>query len=146
MRISLAADHAGYRFKERLADVLRAKGHEVRDFGTDSEASCDYPDFAIPAARSVAEGAADRAILACTNGIGMAMLANRIPGVRGALVYSDSTAARTREHHDSNVLCLGAGEFDDETLLGFVSTWLGTPFEGGRHARRIGKFEALDCK
>jgi ribose 5-phosphate isomerase B len=146
MKISIASDHAGFQFKERLADELRAQGHEVQDFGTDSEASCDYPDFAIPAARSVAEGKADRAILCCNNGIGMSMLANRIPGVRGALIYSDTTAERTRQHHDSNVLCLGAAEFGADTLLGWVSTWLGTPFEGGRHARRIGKIEALDSE
>lgn len=144
MRISVASDHAGYPFKEKLAAELRSQGHQVKDFGTDSETSCDYPDFGIPAARSVVEGAADRAILCCSNGIGMSMLANRIPGVRGALVYSSSTAERTRQHHDSNVLCLGAQEFADETLLEWVSTWLRTAYEAGRHARRIGKIEALD--
>jgi len=144
MRISLAADHGGYRFKERLAAELRRQGHQVEDFGTDSDDSVDYPDHGIPAARSVAEGKADRAILTCTNGIGMSMTANRIPGVRAAMVYSASTAERTRQHHDSNVLCLGAAEFPDDVLLGFVQTWLGTEFEGGRHARRVGKFEALD--
>ena len=144
MKISLAADHAGYRFKERLEQELRRLGHEVRDFGTDAEDSCDYPDFAVPAVRSVAEGEADRAILACTNGLGMTMVANKIRGIRAALVYSERTAGMTRAHHDSNVLCLGAGEFPDEDLLKFVRLWLETPFEGGRHARRIGKVKALD--
>lgn len=144
MKIAVAADHAGFAFKQRLADELSRLGHEVVDLGTDSEESCDYPDHGIPAARMAASGEVDRAILVCTNGIGMSMLANRIPGSRAALVYSETSAAATRAHHDSNVLCLGAGEFPAEDLLKFVSTWLGTDFEAGRHARRIGKVEALD--
>ncbi|MFQ5513235.1 MAG: RpiB/LacA/LacB family sugar-phosphate isomerase, partial [Myxococcota bacterium] len=88
MRIAIASDHAGLAFKHLLADELRKLGHEVEDFGTRSEDSCDYPDFATPAARSVAEGRNDRAILICNNGIGMSMVANRVPGVRGAMVYS----------------------------------------------------------
>lgn len=143
MKIAVASDHAGYRFKERLAEELRRDGHEVEDFGTDSEKSCDYPDFAAPAARSVPESRNERAILCCTNGIGMAMLANRIPGVRAALVYSERTAQMTRQHHDSNVLCLGAGEFSDEELLKWVRTWLAADFEGGRHQRRIQKVESV---
>ena len=144
MKIALAADHAGVRFKKKLADELRAQGHEVVDFGPASEESVDYPDFAIPAARSVASGETDRAILACTNGIGMGMTANRVPGVRAAVVYSARTAERTRQHHDSNALCLGAGEFDEKDLLEWVRIWLTTPFEGGRHERRIKKFGALE--
>jgi ribose 5-phosphate isomerase B len=146
VRISVAADHAGYAFKRRLAEELRRLGHEVADFGTSSEESSDYPDFAIPAVRSVAEGKSDRAILACSNGIGMSMVANKISGIRGALVYSERTAAMTREHHDSNVLCLGAKQFPEEDLLKFVRLWLDTPFEGGRHARRIGKISKLDSE
>jgi ribose 5-phosphate isomerase B len=144
MKIALAADHAGYAFKKRLIQELHALGHTTTDHGTDSDASCDYPDFAIPAVRSVAQGEADRAILICNNGIGMSMVANRIPRIRAAMVYNERTAARTREHHDSNVLCLGAGEFDEKDLLSFARIWLTTPFEGGRHARRIGKIAALD--
>lgn len=144
MRIAVAADHAGYAFKERLAAVLRELGHHVTDFGTESSASCDYPDFAIPAVRSVADGKADRAILACSNGIGMAMVANRMAGIRAALVYNERTAATTRGHHDSNVLCLGAQEFSEEALLRMVEIWLEAPFDGGRHTRRIGKIGDLD--
>jgi ribose 5-phosphate isomerase B len=144
VKIALAADHAGFEFKRLLADELRRLGHEVRDFGTRSADSCDYPDFAIPAVRSVAAGENERAILACSNGIGMCMVANRIPGIRGALVYNERTAATTRAHHDSNVLCLGAKEHRSEDLLAFVRLWLETPFDGGRHARRIGKIQALD--
>ncbi len=144
MRIALASDHAGFEFKTRLARELGELGHDVSDYGTDSRESCDYPDFAIPASRAVAEGKADRAILACTNGIGMSMTANRIPGIRAALVYSARGATMTRQHHDSNVLCLGAGEFPADELIAWVKLWLETKFEGGRHARRVGKFEALD--
>ena len=144
MKIALAADHGGYAVKRRLEEELRKLGHEIADFGTDGTESCDYPDFGIPAARSVAQGENERAILVCTNGIGMGMLANRIPGARAAVVYSDTTAERTRQHHDSNVLCLGAGEFPEEQLLRWARTWLDTKFEGGRHERRVKKFEALD--
>ncbi len=143
MRIAVASDHAGYEFKCELRRELERLGHEVEDFGTDSTESCDYPDFGIPAAQSAANGETDRAILACTNGIGMSMLANRIPGARAALVYSERTAAMTRNHHDSNVLCIGAGEFPSEDLLKWVRIWLEEEFEDGRHARRIGKFESL---
>ena len=144
MKIALGADHAGYAFKTVLAAKLASLGHDVKDFGTGSTESTDYPDYAIPVARAVASGAVDRGILACTNGIGMAMAANRIRGVRAALVYSARTAAMTRQHHDSNVLCLGAAEFPHDELLAWTRTWLTTGFEAGRHARRVGKFEALD--
>ena len=142
MRIAVASDHAGYEFKCELRRELERLGHEMEDFGTDSSESCDYPDFGSPAAQSAAKGETDRAILACTNGIGMSMLANRIPGARAALVYSERTAAMTRNHHDSNVLCIGAGEFPSEDLLKWVRIWLGEEFEGGRHARRLEKFES----
>ena len=144
MRIALASDHAGYALKEELAKVLAGSGHEVEDFGTDSDESCDYPDFAIPAAETVRAGRNERAILVCSNGIGMAMTANRIPGVRAARVYSERSARMTRAHHDSNVLCLGAGEFGAQDLLGFVRVWLETTFDGGRHERRVGKFQKLE--
>jgi len=146
MKIALAADHAGFEFKQRLVRELEGLGHAVTDLGTDGTASCDYPDFAIPAAQAVAEGKADRAILVCHNGIGMAMTANRIPGVRAALIYSARTAAMTRGHHDSNALCLGAGEFPADDLWAWTKIWLETPFEAGRHARRVGKFQALEKK
>ena len=145
MKIAVASDHAGYAFKGELARELQELGHRVVDCGTDSDASCDYPDFAVVAARKVAEGEADRAILACTNGIGMAMVANRVPGICAALIYNERTAAMTRRHHGSNVLCLGAGEFPSGDLLKWVRIWLEEEFEGGRHERRIGKVLALDA-
>ncbi|MBF0244178.1 MAG: RpiB/LacA/LacB family sugar-phosphate isomerase [Planctomycetes bacterium] len=140
MRVAVAADHGGLEFKNRLLRYLRESGIEADDFGTSSEESCDYPDYGMPAVESVVGGAHQRAILICTNGIGMCMLANRHPEIRAALVYNERTARMTREHHDSNVLCLGGGEFEAEELLRFVDVWLRTEFAGGRHARRIKKF------
>jgi len=140
MRIAIAADHGGFEFKQRLTSHLESRGHEVIDFGPEAfDPADDYPDFGIPAARAVAEGRADRAVLTCNNGIGMAMLANKIPGVRAATVYNDQSAAHTRQHHDSNVLTLGGQEFPEETLFRFTDIWLETAFEGGRHERRMKK-------
>jgi ribose 5-phosphate isomerase B len=146
VRIAVAADHAGFEAKQRLVRELERLGHAVQDFGATSAEASDYPDYAIPAARAVAEGKADRAILVCGNGIGMGMTANRIPGVRAAVVYSDSSASATRRHHDSNALCLGAREFPVEKLLEWMRIWLETPSDGGRHERRVSKFEALERK
>lgn len=145
MNIAIASDHGGYAFKKELKAYLEELGHSVEDFGTDSEESCDYPDYGIPAAKSVKEGMNDRAILICTNGIGMSMLANKISGLRAAMVYSESTAEKTRQHHDSNVLCLGAQEFPADRLKGFAKIWLETQYEGGRHDRRVGKFPKSCC-
>jgi len=143
MRIAFAADHGGLEAKDFLVAELQKLGHEIQDFGTHDKSSCDYPDYGIPAATSVAQGTNERAVLVCTNGIGMSMLANRIPGIRAALVYNERTAERTRQHHDSNVLCLGGGEFSPDQLLRFTTIWLETEFEGGRHARRVQKFDRL---
>ena len=144
MKIAIASDHAAFEFNHKLMEYLVGQGHEVKSYGCFSTDSCDYPDFGIPAAKGVSEGEFDRAILVCNNGIGMSMLANKFPGVLGALVYSELTAKMTREHHGSNVLCLGAAQFSEEDLLKFVKVWMETQFEGGRHDRRIGKVRALD--
>ena len=143
MKIAIAADHGGVAYKEHLKASLLKQGYEIKDFGTESTESCDYPDFGIPAAEAVVKKEVERSILICTNGIGMSMLANKVDGVRAALVYSESSAEKTRLHHDSNVLCLGAGEFGDDKLDRFVELWLTTGFEGGRHLRRINKFQKL---
>ena len=116
MKIAVASDHTGFVFKQKLIQLLNQLGHEVQDFGCDSAESCDYPDFGEPAAKSVAQGKNDRAILICSNGIGMCMVANKIPGVVAALVYNLQTAATTRKHHDSKILCLGAKEFSHNQL------------------------------
>ncbi len=144
MKIAIASDHAAFEFNHKLLEYLVSQGHEVKSFGCFGTDSCDYPDFGIPAAKGVSEGEFDRAILVCNNGIGMSMLANKFSGVLAALVYSEVTAKMTREHHGSNVLCLGAAQFSEEELLSFVKIWMETEFEGGRHDRRIGKVRALD--
>lgn len=145
MKIALAADHGGFEFKARLKQHLAAQGHVVEDCGPERlDPADDYPDYGIPAARAVSEGRADRAVLVCNNGIGMGMLANKLPGVRGAVVYNEQTARETRRHHDSNVLCLGGQQFGENELFRMVDVWLSEPFEGGRHDRRMGKIRSLD--
>jgi ribose 5-phosphate isomerase B len=137
MKIALASDHAGYAYKEEIKEFLTAAGHEVVDFGTDSEESADYPLFIRPAAEAVAAGECDRAIVLGGSGNGEAMAANRVPGVRCALCWDERTARLAREHNDANALSLGQRLISRETALAIVKVWLETPFEGGRHVRRI---------
>lgn len=144
MKIALANDHAGYEAKIKIKELLEQESHSVQDFGSHDSGSCDYPDYAIPAVKSVVDGKNDRAILICTNGIGMCIVANKFPGIHAALVYSEKTAAITRKHHDSRVLCLGAREFPEKDLLKFVEIWMNTEFEGGRHSRRIEKIREFE--
>ncbi|MBN1901901.1 ribose 5-phosphate isomerase B [Candidatus Sumerlaeota bacterium] len=144
MKIALASDHGGFSVKMKIRETLERQGHSIQDFGCHNLDSCDYPDFAIPAVQSVVDKKNDRAILICTNGIGMCMAANKFPGILAALVYSEKTAAMTRKHHDSRVLCLGGKEFSEDELLKFVDIWMNTEFEGDRHKRRIDKILKLD--
>jgi len=144
MKIALGADHAGFALKEQLRRRLVQEGHEVVDFGTGSSESCDYPDFAQPVAREVAQGRADRGILVCSTGIGMAMAANKVAGVRAAPAQSDDEVRLTREHNDANVLTLGARYLDEQRAAGLVDLFLGTQFLGGRHARRVAKIAQLE--
>lgn len=147
MRIALANDHGGFLVKLQIQKLLEEQGHVVQDFGCHNIDSCDYPDYAIPAVQSVVDKKNDRAILICTNGIGMCMVANKFQGILAALVYSEKTAAITRKHHDSEVLCLGGKEFTEDQLLKFVDIWMNTEFDGERHKRRIDKILKLDdCK
>ncbi|HVF62154.1 MAG TPA: ribose 5-phosphate isomerase B [Thermoanaerobaculia bacterium] len=141
MRIALGSDHAGFRYKERLAEWLRGAGHEVVDFGTHSEEPVDYPLFVRPAAAAVARGECERAIVLGGSGNGEAMAANRLRGVRCALCWSVESASLARRHNDANALSLGERLVPWETAVEIVRTWLETPFEGGRHVRRI---EMLD--
>ena len=143
MKIAIAADHAGFALKEKLRQKLAAEGHEVADFGTDSTDSCDYPDFAKPVAREVAAGRAERGILVCSTGIGMAMAANKVSGVRAAPAQSEDEVRLTREHNNANVLTLGAKYLDESHALGLIHIFLETQFAGGRHARRVAKIEQL---
>ncbi|MBZ5584914.1 MAG: ribose 5-phosphate isomerase B [Acidobacteriia bacterium] len=144
MRIAIAADHAGFALKESLRRRLADAGHQVTDFGTHSTESCDYPDFAQPVAREVAGGRSDRGILVCSTGIGMAIAANKVAGVRAAPAESEDEVRLTREHNDANVLTLGARYLDEERALALIRVFLDTAFTGGRHARRLGKIEALE--
>lgn len=143
MKISVACDHGSFDFNGELKAWLEKQGHEVIDCGTTNKESCDYPDFGFLACKKVQGNESERAILSCTNGIGMSMVANKCSGIRAALVYNERTAQRTREHHNSNVLCLGAQEFSTEELLKMVEVWLATEFEGGRHERRVSKFPTI---
>ena len=144
MRIAVASDHAGFHLRQAIAERLRQDGHEVEDCGCDGESSCDYPDFGAAAARLVSKGAVERAVLVCGTGIGMAMTANKIRGVRAALAHDPFTARMSREHNDANVLCLGERVLDAELALQVTEIWLDATFEGGRHQRRVDKINALD--
>ena len=145
MKISIACDHGALALKNALSAHLSALGHEVVNFGTDTLDSCDYPDFAVPAAQAVASGECDRGIVLCTTGIGMSIAANKVKGIRCALL-SDLTSARlTREHNDTNMMAMGAGVISQELALQIADVWLGTEFSGGeRHQRRIDKVMALE--
>ena len=144
MRIAIAADHAGFVLKESLRQKLLRDGHEVMDFGTTSTESCDYPDYAQLVAREIAQGASDRGILVCSTGIGMAIAANKVTGVRAAPAENQEEVRLTREHNDANVLTLGA-KFLDATSAGtLVDIFLETEFQGGRHSRRLAKIALLE--
>ena len=143
MKISLAADHAGFELKERIKSKLAADGHEVFDRGTFDETSTDYPDHGVLAARDVADGISERAVLVCGSGIGMSMVANKIRGVRAALCTSVIMAEMSRLHNDANALTLGARYTESDQALEILDVWLNTPFEGGRHQRRVDKIGKL---
>lgn len=137
MKIAIASDHAGFTYKERLKQLLAAAGHEVRDFGTGSEEPVDYPLFIRPAAEAVARGECERGIVLGGSGNGEAMAANRVRGVRCALCWSEESARLARRHNDANVISLGERLIPWELAEAMVEIWLETPFEGGRHVRRI---------
>jgi ribose 5-phosphate isomerase B len=139
MKLSVGADHAGFRLKEAVKEHLLAAGHEVKDFGTASDESTDYPDYGAPAARAVATGDVEAGVLVCGSGVGMSMVANKVRGVRGALVWHPDIARLSRQHNDANVLCLPARFLGVEQALEIVDVWLDTAFEGGRHQRRVEK-------
>src|SRR5512135_2375511 len=142
MKIALASDHAGFQYKEKIREWLSAQGHEVVDFGTHSEDPVDYPLFIRPAAEAVARGECERGIVLGGSGNGEAIVANRIPGVRCTVCWNVASARLARQHNDANVLSLGQRLIAEEELLPIVTTWLATPFEGGRHARRIALIDA----
>ena len=142
MRIAIASDHAGFEYKTMLAEYLGSKGHDVADFGTDSNVSVDYPDFIGPAARAVASGDCERGIVLGGSGNGEAMAANRVRGVRCALCWNVETAQLARAHNDANMISLGERLIDEDLARAIVDAWLETAFEGGRHIPRIEKLDA----
>jgi ribose 5-phosphate isomerase B len=146
MRIAIGADHAGVALKEQVKQVLTEKGIAFEDVGTLSTDSVDYPDFAETVARKVASGEFDRGILTCGSGIGMAIAANKVPGVRAASIQDEVSARLSREHNDINVLTLGERTGNAETARRIVEIFLDTPFAGGRHQKRVDKINALDQK
>jgi ribose 5-phosphate isomerase B len=144
MRIALGADHAGYELKDKIREHLKSRGIDVRDKGTNSGESVDYPDFARLVARDVNQGRADLGILVCGSGIGMSMAANKVPGVRAATVSTEHEAQVSREHNNANVLALGARITPADQALKIVDAWLAAVFAGGRHQRRVDKIAAME--
>ena len=146
MRIAVACDHRGYEAKRRLLPVLKSAGHQVDDLGCESTAAVDYPDFAAPVARAVARGQADVGILMDGSGIGMSVVANKVHGVRAALVHDHVTARRAREHNHCNVLCLGTDLLGEDQIRQIVDIFLNTGFTDGRHVRRLEKVKLVEME
>jgi ribose 5-phosphate isomerase B len=147
MKIVIGADHAGFECKQALIKQMQKSGHQVEDMGTDSNVSCDYPLFAEKVALAVAHKKADRGILVCGNGMGMYIVANKIPGIRATLVMNEKMAQDTRSHHDANVLSLAGRDMPLETNLKLAEMWLKTPFSNvERHARRVQEIKDIEKK
>lgn len=144
LRLGIGSDHAGFELKESILAFLKEKGFDVKNFGTYTADSVDYPDYVHPLASEVQENKLDLGILICGSGQGVCMTANKYPGVRAALVWSTEIAGLTRQHNDANVICLPARFVSDELAKEMVLTFLETPFEGGRHQRRVEKISHLD--
>lgn len=146
MRIAMASDHAGFKLKEELKMMVRELGHDVRDFGTHSEDTVDYPDFVVLAADAVSRGECDRAIVLGGSGNGEAIVANKVPGIRCALCHDVTTAQLARAHNDANVLAIGQRIVGAGVARDVVREWLSTAFEGGRHVRRLEKLAAIEAR
>jgi len=144
MKIAIGTDHAGFHLKEVLKDYLRAKGHQVTDFGTHSEAPVDYPDYIRPAAQSVAAGQDDLGIVLGGSGNGEAIVANKISGIRCAVCWNEESASLAREHNNANVISIGARMVAEEIARKIVDTWLSAEFQGGRHQIRIDKISSIE--
>jgi ribose 5-phosphate isomerase B len=144
MKIAIGADHAGFALKEELRTALLAKGLEVKDFGTNSPESTDYPDYASAVAGSIARGACDRGILVCSTGVGMSMAANKVHGIRCALAFNEDEVVLTRQHNDANVLAIGARYLNRQQAEHLIELFLATEFLGGRHQRRVDKIMDLE--
>ena len=146
MKISICCDHGAVALKNTLRDYLTGLGHEVQDFGTHTTASCDYPDIVAPALAGVADGTLDRGIVLCTTGIGISIAANKVKGIRAAAVSDCFTAQATREHNDSNIICLGERIVGPGLAMRIVDTWLEASFQGGRHQTRVDMITDIESK
>jgi RpiB/LacA/LacB family sugar-phosphate isomerase len=146
MQIEIGSDHRGYQLKRRVITWLEQQGHQVTDHGCDSTEACDYPDQAYAVARAVAAEPQALGVLICSNGVGMSMCANRVPGIRAALCISTAMASQSRRHNNANVLALGADNLPVEETLRVLATWLEATFEGGRHIQRVEKMTAGECR
>ncbi|HIX80795.1 MULTISPECIES: ribose 5-phosphate isomerase B [unclassified Thomasclavelia] len=144
MKIAMACDHGGLRLKNVLKEYLLDNGYEVEDFGTNSEDSCDYPDYAGKAAKAVASGACDKGVVVCGTGIGVSITANKVNGIRCALCHDVFSAKATRAHNDSNMIAMGQRVIGEGLALEILKAWLSTEFEGGRHVQRIEKMMAYE--
>lgn len=144
MKVAIGADHGGYRLKEDIKGLLEDLGVDYKDFGTHSTESIDYPDVALPVAQSVADGLFDRGILICGTGIGIGIAANKVKGIRAALVHDTFSAHACREHNDANILTMGERVIGPGLARDIVTIWLATDFEGGRHERRVEKIMAIE--
>ncbi len=144
MKVAIGADHGGYRLKEDIKGLLEDLGVDYKDFGTHSTESVDYPDVALPVAQAVADGLFDRGILICGTGIGIGIAANKVKGIRAALVHDTFSAHACREHNDANILTMGERVIGPGLARDIVSIWLATDFEGGRHERRVEKIMAIE--
>lgn len=144
MKIAIASDHAGFELKQQIAAQLSADGHDVQDFGTTSEDSVDYPDFAEPAAREVATGDSELGVLVCGSGVGVAIVANKVDGVRAVHAHDAEEAEISRRHNNTNVVTLGERTTSPEQAVEIVNTFLATEFEGGRHQKRVDKIALVE--
>lgn len=144
MKIAMACDHGGLRLKNVLKEYLLDNGYEVEDFGTNSEDSCDYPDYAGKAAKAVASGACDKGVVVCGTGIGVSITANKVNSIRCALCHDVFSAKATRAHNDSNMIAMGQRVIGEGLALEILKAWLSTEFEGGRHIQRIEKMMAYE--
>ena len=146
MKVAIAADHGGYKLKEEIKTLLTSMNIQTEDFGCTCEESVDYPDYALPVAEKVVAGEFDRGILVCGTGIGMSIAANKVPGIRCALVHDTFSARATREHNNTNVLAMGERVIGPGLALDIVKIWLETEFQGGRHERRVDKITQIEEK
>ena len=144
MKIAIGSDHRGFHAKQSITQVLTQMGHDVTDYGTHSDHSTDYPDFAVPVCLAVSGDEAERGVLLCGSGIGMCMTANKVKGIRAALCHDELTAEMSRRHNDANILCLAADLLGDELMRRMVEIWMATEFEGGRHERRVRKVMKIE--